>query len=457
MDGLMIGISGVRGIVGETLTPELLTRLGQAFGSYVSGGEVVVGRDTRVSGEMVKHSVLGGLLAAGCGITDIGIVSTPTLTLIVEEEEDAAGGIMISASHNPAEWNALKFFEPDGIYLDDRQMRIFLDIYYQGDFLHATYDRIKVVRTLGGAVERHMERLLALIDREKIASKPFRVTVDCCNGAGIEGSMYLLDRLGARVDPLHCVPDGLFPHDPEPTFKNLTDLIKRMQESGSDIGFAQDPDGDRLAVVDEKGRFIGEEYTLALAVEYVLSKGETKGPVVVNLSTSRVIEDIAGRYGVELVRVPVGEVNVANAMREAGSVIGGEGNGGVIYGPCHFGRDSFVAMALILEYAAETGRPVSALVEALPRYHIVKDKVPCPRRMAHTLMQEIRQEAGSSRVDDRDGLRIDFDRSWVHLRPSNTEPVVRVIAEAPEKKDAEKLVADMRRRAESIIGEEAGA
>jgi len=437
----MIGISGVRGIVGQSLTPDLLSRLGQAFATFLSSKPVVVGRDTRVSGEMVKHSVFSGLLAAGSAVIDIGMVSTPTLALAVEEEK-ADGGIMISASHNPVEWNALKFFRSDGIYLNEREMRLFLDVYYQGDFHRAGWDGIREVRFAEGATQRHIQRVLDLVDVQAVRKRGFRVTLDCCNGAGIEGASILLDALGCAVDRIHCEPNGLFPHNPEPTFDNLQDLIVRTKKNASDIGFAQDPDADRLAIVDDTGRFIGEEYTLALAVDYILGHREKASPVVINLSTSRAIEDLAQRHGVSVVRVPVGEVNVAEAMMELNSPIGGEGNGGVIYPPCHYGRDSFIAMALTLELLTAEQKPLSAVVAALPRYSIKKEKVHCPRRMAFDVIQDIRAAvAGEGDIDASDGLRVAWSDRWVHMRSSNTEPVLRIIAEAPGAADAAELVA----------------
>jgi len=436
----MIGISGVRGIVGKSLTPDLLSRLGQAFSTYISSGAVVVGRDTRVSGEMVKHSVFSGLLASGSPVIDLGIVSTPTLALAVTEEK-ADGGIMISASHNPVEWNALKFFRPDGIYLNEREMRMFLDIYYQGDFTRATWNEIRDVRAAEGSTRRHIQRVLDLIDVDAVKKRGFRVTIDCCNGAGVEGSSMLLDALGCTVDRIHCDPNGLFPHNPEPNFDNLQDLISRTKKNGSDIGFAQDPDADRLAIVDEKGRFIGEEYTLALAIDYVLGYREKKSPVVINLSTSRVNDDIATRHGVEILRVPVGEVNVAEAMMEHGSSIGGEGNGGVIYPPCHYGRDSYIAMALTLELLTKKNMPLSAVITQMPKYHIGKEKVDCPRRLAYDIIQDLKCEiSADGEVDEKDGLRVSWKDRWVHLRPSNTEPVLRIIAESPTKEETRSII-----------------
>jgi phosphomannomutase len=465
----MISISGVRGIIGDSLTPELVMRMGEAFGTYLASGSggsprVVVGRDTRVSGEMVKHSVLAGLLSTGCSIVDLGVATTPTAAMMVREL-GAAGAVVISASHNPVEWNALKFFGPDGIYLDAGQGRSLLDLYYQGDFRRARWSEIRAVEKNEAAGDAHLRRVLAVVDVELIRSRHFKVALDSCNGAGAEITAKLLDTLGCEAVRIHCTPDGLFPHDPEPSFLNLQDLCRVAGQSGVDAAFAQDPDADRLAVVDERGRFIGEEYTLALAADYVLSRldgagkrgGSRRGGrgrsgtrpaagrepvVVINISSSRAVEDIAERHGARCERVPVGEVNVALRMREVGAVIGGEGNGGVIDPRVHLGRDSLTGIALILEHMARSGRKLSQLVAALPRYSISKAKVDLDRRSAAEAVAALaaRSRAAGVRVSTEDGLRLDWPAHWVHIRSSNTEPVVRVIAEARDEAGAVRLV-----------------
>jgi phosphomannomutase len=439
----MVGISGVRGIVGESLTPEFLARLGQAYGTHVRSGRVVVGRDARVSGEMVKHAVFGGLLSAGCTIIDVGVCATPTVTLMIEELR-ADGGIVISASHNPIEWNGLKFFRRDGIYLNAEQGRELLDIYYQGDYLKAKWDGFKAVEANSNAERVHVERVLANVDVDAIRAAKLRVALDCCNGAGVKVTERLLEALGCRIEKIHCVPDGLFPHQPEPTFENLADLINLVKRGDVHVGFAQDPDADRLAVVAEDGTFLSEEYTLALAVNYLLPKNP--GPVVTNMSTSRMIDWCAKKYGCPLIRVPVGEVNVAEAMKEAASPIGGEGNGGVIDARVHYGRDSIAGIALMLEAIATTGRKISEMVAAIPRYHMVKTKVECPRAYAREILKRVQAEQTGDGANTLDGLKIDWPDSWVHLRPSNTEPILRIIAEAPTSERANELVESIRAR-----------
>jgi phosphomannomutase len=469
----MISISGVRGIVGESLTPELVMRMGEAFGTYLGAGKlpgeaprVVVGRDTRVSGEMVKHSVLAGLLSTGCAIVDLGVVTTPTAAIMVEEL-GADGGVVISASHNPIEWNALKFFGPDGVYLDAAEGERLLDYHYRGEFRRARWHEIREVEKNDRAGDVHLRRVLGVVDAGLIRARRFRVALDSCNGAGAEITARLLEALGCEAVRIHCTPDGLFPHDPEPTFLNLQDLCRLVRGTPVDAAFAQDPDADRLAVVDETGRFIGEEYTLALAADYLLSgagqcgvrsaecgvsvpgaRTQNPGPrtpvVVINMSTSRAVEDVAARHGARCERTAVGEVNVARRMRELGATIGGEGNGGVIDPRVHYGRDSLVGIALILEQMARSGRRLSELVAALPRYFIRKAKVDLDRDRVAGAMAGLAAGAGAAgaRVNTLDGLRLDWSDRWVHVRPSNTEPVVRVIAEAPDEAGADRLVGE---------------
>jgi len=432
----MIGISGVRGVVGETLTPELLTRLGEAFGTYTRGGAIVVGRDTRTSGEMVKHAVLSGLLSAGCEIIDLGIAATPSAAMMVRSLK-ADGGVVISASHNAAEWNALKFFRPDGVYLNDIQGRELLDLYYQGDFRSVNWDEVRDVREDDDAADRHIDRVLELIDVKRLRRRKYTVALDCCNGAGVEVATKFLNRLGCRVHPLYCEPNGLFPRGPEPAKANVTALARLVKQKGADIGFALDPDADRVAVVSEQGRYIGEEYSMVLCARYVLAK--TPGTVVTNVSTSRMIDDVAADYGCDVIRTPVGEVNVADRMIEIDAAMGGEGNGGVIHPTVNYSRDSVTGMALMLEYMLESGQTVSELVKEIPRYTMVKEKVECDRHAIRAVLQKLAKEADCDAIDDQDGLKLMWSDSWVHLRGSNTEPVMRIIAEARTQKAAKAL------------------
>lgn len=443
----MIGISGVRGVVGDNLTPELLVRLGQAFGTYVDSGTVVVGRDTRVSGDMVKHAVFSGLLSAGCRIVDVGVCATPSAAMMVRRLK-ADGGIVISASHNPIEWNALKFFREDGIYLNEEQGRALLDIYYGGDARKVGYDRLHAVEVDASVNENHLQKVIDIVDLPALRRRKFRVALDCCNGAGVELAGQFLHRVGAQVEGIHCVPDGNFPHNPEPTFEHVKDLSKLAGNKKCDIGFAMDADADRIAIVSEKGKYIGEEYSLCLAAKYVL--GHRRGKVVTNLSTTRMIEDVAKSFDCEVVRTPVGEVNVAECMRDIGAAVGGEGNGGVIYPKVHLGRDALTGMALVLQLMLETGLSVSELAAEIPTYVMVKQKVACSKRQLAPVLAALAGEK-AERVDARDGVKLDFADGWVHVRASNTEPIVRVYSEARTEKQARTLNDKYKKLVERVV------
>lgn len=435
---LKIGISGVRGVVGETLTPRLLCRFAQAFGTYLGEGEVLVGRDTRVSGPMVQHAVFAGLLSTGCAPVDLGVLPIPALMHRCATRGDARGAIAITASHNPAEWNALKLLSGRGLFLSQLQARELLDLYNQGTFRQQDGLAIPAPGYDEGAVDAHLDAVLAEVDVSAIRRAALRVAVDCVNGAAAEVSPRFLERLGCQVIPLHCQPSGLFPRPPEPLPEHLGALREAVVREAAAVGFAQDADADRLAVVDETGAALEGDVTLALLVESALAR--RVGPVVVNLSTSRLIEAVAGRRGALVLRTPVGEANVVEAMLAAGAVVGGEGSGGLIYPAVHACRDSFIAMALVLEDLALRGEPLSARVAALP-----------PRAMRHTrlevrtsgigrLLATARAQLGDgAEVDLRDGLRLTWPDRWLHLRPSNTEPIVRLVVEADDGAQAEAL------------------
>jgi phosphomannomutase len=440
--GLMVSVSGIRGRVGEALTPEIVASYAAAFGAWAlnpnPGRPVVVGRDSRVSGPMFHRVAISALQSVGANVIDIGLTTTPTCQLAVEDQH-AAGGVMLSASHNPIEWNALKFIGPAGLFLDANEgaeMRAFIE----RGIPRATWDHLGSVEIDSGAVERHIERILAIpyLDVAKIKSRRFHVALDCVRGAGAVIMPTLLERLGCKVTAIHVEPDGRFPHAPEPVADNLGELERLVRDSHADFGVAVDPDVDRLALVSEGGTAIGEDYTLALAAMLVLR--HRRGPVVTNLSTSLVVEDAVTRGGSTLTRTPVGEVNVAVRMRELRAVVGGEGNGGVILPEVHLGRDAPVGIALILQLLTEAGRPLSAIVGELPRYAIVKDKLERPKASLESVYSSLRKVFSDARVDTQDGLRLAWKDRWLHVRPSGTEPIVRVIAEAPTEKEARQLV-----------------
>jgi len=435
MDSLMIGVSGIRGIVGTSLTPELLTRFALAFGTYLDGGRVVVARDTRTSGEMIKHSMLAGLLSAGCSIVDIHICPTPTASVMITEL-GADGGVVITGSHNPIEWNALKFMGADGICLSEEEGRRLLDIYYKGDFTAVDWSGLKEIEE-SDPLAVHVNKVLANVDAGLIRSKKFKVTLDSCNGAGSVITPQLLEALGCEITKIHCTPNGLFPHNPEPTFEHLEDLCQTTSAGNFDVGFAQDADADRLAIIDEAGRYLGEEYTLALAAMEILSSNP--GPVAANLSSSRMLDDVAARWGTKVVRTKVGEANVAAAMQAHKCVVGGEGNGGVIDPRTCYTRDSLTGMALVLGLLAKRGKPLSVVAGEIPAYAITKRKLATSRGKVAKILAAVKAAARSATVNELDGVRLDWPDRWVHVRASNTEPAVRVIAEAPTAAEADTL------------------
>jgi len=441
-EGLMISVSGVRGRVGEALTPEVVARFAAAFGAWAAGRartrSIVVGRDSRVSGPMFHRAVLSALQSVGCDVIDVGLTTTPTCQLAVEHHR-AAGGLMISASHNPVEWNALKFIGPSGAFLEAHEgaeMRRLVD----GSIPRASWDRLGAVTEDRSAIERHIEQVLALpfLDVAGIRKRRFKVALDCVRGAGGRIIPPLLERLGCEVTGIHLEADGRFPRSPEPVVENLQELERLVLQSGADVGMAVDPDVDRLALISEKGKAIGEDYTLALAARVVLR--HRQGPVVANLSTSLILDDVAREAGSRVIRAPVGEVNVAVRMREERAPVGGEGNGGVILPELHLGRDAPVGVTLILQLLLEDDKPLSAIVDRYPRYSIVKDKMDRPDVALEQVYDALRREFADAAVDMQDGLRLSWPDRWVHVRPSGTEPIVRVIAEARTEDEARGLV-----------------
>ena len=447
-EGLMVSVSGVRGRVGEALTPEIIAKFAAGFGAWArkrAGGgraRIVVGRDSRVSGPMFQPVVISALQSVGCDVILVGMAPTPTIQLAVEHHH-AAGGLAITASHNPIEWNALKFIGPSGLFLDGTEaseMRAVVD----GDIPRATWDELGTIETDAEAGQRHIDLVLSLpfIDVEGIRKRQFRVALDCVRGAGGSFMPKLLNRLGCIVSAINLETDGRFPRPPEPVAENLGELERLVIDSRSEIGFAVDPDVDRLALVSNEGRAIGEDYTLALAAKVVLRHRE--GDVVTNLSTSRIVDDIAREQNRRVIRAPVGEVNVATRMRSASAPVGGEGNGGVILSELHLGRDAPLGAALILQLLMEDGKSLSEIVASYPRYSIVKDKLDRPAAPLDTVYASLKNVFADAEVDTQDGLRLTWADRWVHVRPSGTEPIVRVIAEAPTVEEASALIAKCR-------------
>lgn len=447
-DGLLISVSGIRGIVGRGLTAGPALAFAQALATQSNGGPVVLGRDSRPSGQMLRHAVLAGLLDGGCQVYDLGIVPTPTCGLAVRRLE-AAAGIQITASHNPAPWNGLKLFGPDGAVLSAAAGEQVQGLFAQQQFRHCSWDRPGRLQECSQALTWHRQRLCDLVAVAAIRQRRFHVLVDANGGAGGPLAQALLDDLGCRVTLLGGQADGHFAHEPEPVAANLERVCPLVPAVAADLGLALDPDADRLALIDETGRYLGEELTLALAVCRRLE--EERGPVVINMSTSRIVEDLCQRFAVPCVRSPVGEAHVVQKMRQVGAVLGGEGNGGVIDPRVGWVRDPFLATALILDLLARRGGTLSALAAALPSYTIVKTKCSLPRERLPFLLNRLAAHWPEARVNRLDGLRLDWETSWLHVRPSNTEPVVRLIAEAPTAAEAERLC----REAAALLGQEA--
>jgi len=447
VEGLIFSVSGARGIVGRGLDPLVLARLAAGFGAWLGKGPVAVGRDSRVSGEMALGAVTAGLLGVGCDVVDLGIVPTPTVALAVRKL-GAAGGIQISASHNPAEWNALKFLSARGIFLTAAEGRSLQAA------LEAGPPRFVGAFEVGERTQRndfpsvHVDEILRspLVDAAAVRAKGLRACVDCVNGAGGPTARILLEHLGVKVGWLHDGPTGRFPRNPEPLPENLTELGKAVRESGADIGFALDPDADRVAVVDETGRPIGEEVTLAVVVDSVLPA--VGGDVVVNVSTTAAVDAVAARHGAAVRRTPVGEVNVTEEMLRVGARIGGEGNGGVIVPEVNPVRDALLGMALWLTALAREGRRVSELAARIPRTVMRKEKIEVEGVPVDQVLEGLERGFPGARIDRTDGLKLLVGEGWVHVRRSNTEPILRLLAEAPD----EKTVDDLVRRARELVG-----
>jgi phosphomannomutase len=453
---LMISVSGMRGIVGTDLTPELVARHAAALGAWAkSHGRplVVLGRDSRTSGSMFARAATAGLMSVGADVIDLGVVPTPTTQLAVEHHQ-AGAGLIITASHNPIAWNALKFVGPDGIFLDAAAGGVVRGLANDGP-PRAGWDQLGSYREDRDAVARHLDAVLKLpqLDIDRIRGRRFHVALDCVRGAGAVIIPQLLQLLGCRVSAINLEPDGRFPREPEPIPENLGELGRLVRDSGADIGMAVDPDVDRLALVEETGRAIGEDYTLAWAVRAVLHSNhrpagtDGRRPVVVaNLSTSLVVEDATVEGGGAFVRAPVGEANVAQAIKEQSALVGGEGNGGVILPELHIGRDAPLGVALILQYLALANERPSQLVRAAKQYHIVKSKSPRGADL-DLIYAGLQRTFTDAQVDARDGLRLSWPDRWIHVRPSGTEPIIRFIAEAPTEDEARAMIATCQRLA----------
>lgn len=437
MSKLIISVSGLRGIVGETLTPEVALRYAAAFSETLADeGMFVITRDSRPSGEMLASIIEGAILATGRDTFDAGVAATPTTGVLIRQL-DAAGGLQISASHNPSEYNGIKLLNREGRVIPAAQGAKVLERYHESTTDWRSHDKIGLPFECTDAISDHLDAVLALVDVDRIRERRFKVLLDVNGGAGGLLGRPLLEALGCDMVMLGEMPDGRFHHPAEPTAENLQDVTASIVRTKADIGFCQDPDADRLAIIDATGRYIGEEYTVALCGEHILSR--TPGPVVINCASSRMMEDIATKYGVTCHRSPVGEANVVDLMRETGAIFGGEGNGGPIHPRVGLIRDSFVGMALVLDMMAAREKPVAELADALPRYEIVKMKAPLEKEKLSASLDRLEKEFADAQADRSDGLRLVWPDRWLLLRGSNTEPIVRAIAEAPTNEEATAL------------------
>ena len=459
---LIISVSGMRGIIGENLTASIAVEYGSAFGTYLKNRlqrdaqhaahgtiSVCIGMDSRPSGEMLKSAVAAGLCAAGIDVIDLGIVTTPCVGVMVRELA-AAGGVVITASHNPIAYNGIKLLLDNGVAPPAPEAEKIKRCFLEKNLALADSTHCGRVTYSDKTDAMHIDKVLAIVDKDAIAAKEFRVVLDSVNGAGGRITKKLLAEFGCQVTAINDEPTGLFAHGPEPAAANLTGLCDAVKAQVADIGFAQDPDADRLAIVDENGTYIGEEYTLALAAKYIFSKAA--GNAATNFSTSRMIDDVVGKAGGRVIRTAVGEANVAAAMFENDCIIGGEGNGGVIdlrVGPV---RDSLVGIALVMQLMAETGKTISRLVSEIGGYNMSKDKFPAGQDQARQIFESAKETFAHAKLETTDGCRFDFDDGWLHLRTSNTEPVMRAIVEAKDRQAAEEYLAVVARIRKEVLG-----
>jgi len=436
----IITVSGLRGIIGSTLTPEIAIRYACAFAADLPTGPIVLTRDSRPSGRMLAEAIRSGLAALGRDPVDAGIAATSTTGVLIQHLA-AAGGIQISASHNPSQYNGMKLFSAEGRVIPATAGQRVIMRYRQSEIPWVDHDRLGSARRQTDATSEHLSRVLATVDVQAIRKRRFHVLLDSNHGAGALLGRPLLERLGCETTLLGAEPDGQFEHTPEPTAENLSGVLSQVTQVGADVGFCQDPDADRLAVIDERGRYLGEEYTLAMCVDHVLR--QRKGPIVTNCSTSRMSQQLAQNYEVPFFASAVGEANVVDTMLEHGALLGGEGNGGVIDPRVGLVRDSFVGMALLLDAMASRGAKISKLADELPRYEIVKTKVSLDRQMIPAALDALQRRFAQATASRVDGLRLDWpDGRWLLVRPSNTEPIVRAIAEAATELLARRLCDD---------------
>lgn len=460
MSELIVSVSGVRGILGDSLTPQAITKYVSAFAKFTKGistrkiCSVVVGRDGRLHGDVIEQLVISCLSMSGIKVISIGVAPTPTVQLAAELSR-SDGAISITASHNPQIWNGLKFLNADGTFLDDKQIKELIRIADKGNFAYSNVNEIIAPVYDHTWHRRHVSEILRLkiVDKKRIIAKKFKVVVDAVNSSGSDIVPELLEQLGCKVIRLHCDGSGIFPHTPEPLPENLKGLAKAVAKNKADIGISVDPDADRLVLITETGEPFSEENTITTAVKYVMRKSAKKNATV-NLSTTRAVDDVAAAYGGKVFRSAVGEINVVKEMLKNGSVIGGEGSGGVIFPASHYGRDSLVGIVLILGELAQSGLSLSKYKESLPQYHIAKAKIENVKSPDEVLKKIRKLYAGNKDLVKswtNDGLKLDFKDFWVHMRKSNTEPIIRVITEARTVEEAEKIQKSFLNQVKSLL------
>jgi phosphomannomutase len=445
---LIISISGLRGIVGENFNESVANSYGKAFGTFLKSSHqaeieklcVCIGRDSRASGKSIGDAVKDGLCEVGVDVVDLGIISTPGVGVMIKEL-GCSGGIVITASHNPSEYNGIKLLLDNGMAPPRKKAEVIKKLFIDKQYSTVESKELSSVTFNEKAHTIHINKVLGIINREVIKKKNFKVVLDSVNGAGGQEGKQLLTELGCELIAVNNEPTGLFPHSPEPTVESLQDLCQQVKENKADIGFAQDPDADRLAVVDENGHYIGEDYTLTLAAKYIFSK--KSGKAATTLSTSRMVDDVVEEGGGEIIHTAVGEANVVDAMLKNDCIIGGEGNGGVIDLRICPIRNSFVGMALILQFMAESRKTVSELIGEIKSYVMIKDKFTANKTQAEKILSLAKQTFTKAKLDTLDGYRFDFKDNWLHLRTSNTEPIMRIIVEAEDEKKARSLLDDV--------------
>jgi phosphomannomutase len=441
MKPLVVSMSGTRGIIGENLHPDVALKTAMAFGTYLKKGPVILGGDTRVSYLMLKNSIISGLLAVGIDVIDIGQVPTPTVQQLIKTH-NAAGGIVITASHNPIMWNGIKLMSSSASFMNPQEYENYQKVFQAANFPLATYDKLGQLKQDTQALEKHIDQIIANIDIRALKKSRLKILVDPNNGTGALANPLLFKKLGLQYDIINAEPNGLFTHDPEPLEKNLHQIKSIMQKGSYDIGFVQDADADRLVILDENGRFIGEDYSLAFCMDHILAtQASTNSNVVVNLSTSRLIEWLAQQYGAKVTYTKIGEPYVTHKIKELNALVGGEGNGGVIYPKVGWGRDSLVGIVIALTHLATKKQTVSQIISTYPKYTMLRHKFEVnSKEEINTFLEKIEQKYASHEIIKLDGVKVIQPNTWIHVRPSNTEPIIRIFIEGPDQKTAEALL-----------------